>query len=126
MVKNYPAIQETQVRSLGWEDPLEEGMATHSSILAWRIPWTEEPGGLQYIGVCKESDMTERLSMHIYVYIYTRIYMCVCVCVCVCIHVLGRIFHMKQNSAWQLVSAQQYDLFLLNIIIVFLIKKFLF
>ena len=52
--------------------------------------------------------------------------MCVCVCVCVCIHVLGRIFHMKQNSAWQLVSAQQYDLFLLNIIIVFLIKKFLF
>ena len=47
MVKNPPAMWETWVRSLGWEDPLEEGMATHSSILAWRIPWTEEPGGLQ-------------------------------------------------------------------------------
>ena len=50
MVKNLPAMQETQVQSLGWEDPLEEGMATHSSILAWRIPWTEEPGGLQSKG----------------------------------------------------------------------------
>ena len=48
--KNLPAVQETRVRSLGWEDPLEEGMATHSSILAWRIPWTEEPGGLQPMG----------------------------------------------------------------------------
>ena len=47
MVKNPPAMQETWVGSLGWEDPLEEGMATHSSILAWRIPWTEEPGGPQ-------------------------------------------------------------------------------
>ena len=47
LVKNLPAIQETWVQSLGREDPLEEGMATHSSILACRIPWTEEPGGLQ-------------------------------------------------------------------------------
>ena len=47
MVKNLPAIQETQVRSLGQEDPLEKGMSTHSSILAWRITLTEEPGGLQ-------------------------------------------------------------------------------
>ena len=47
MVKNLPAMQETQVWSLGREDPLEKKMATHSSILAWRIPWTEEPGGLQ-------------------------------------------------------------------------------
>ena len=47
MVKNPPAIWETWVQSLGWEDPLEESMATHSSILAWRSPWTEEPGGLQ-------------------------------------------------------------------------------
>ena len=47
MVKNLPAIQETQVQSLGWEDPLEKTMATYSSVLAWRIPWTEEPGGLQ-------------------------------------------------------------------------------
>ena len=46
-VKNLPAVQETQVRSLGWEDPLEKEMATHSSILAWRMPWTEEPGGRQ-------------------------------------------------------------------------------
>ena len=45
-VKNLPAMQATQVRSLGWEDPLEEGMATLSSVLAWRIPWTEEPGGV--------------------------------------------------------------------------------
>ena len=49
-VKNRPAMQDTQVRSLGQEDPLEEGMATHSSIPAWRIPWTEEPGGLQSLG----------------------------------------------------------------------------
>ena len=42
-VKNLPAMQDTQVQSLGWEDPLEKGVATHSSILAWRIPWTEEP-----------------------------------------------------------------------------------
>ena len=50
MVKNLPAMQETWVQSLGWEDPLEEGMATHSSILDWRIPWTEEPGRLQSMG----------------------------------------------------------------------------
>ena len=49
-VKNLPEMQKTQVLSLGWEDPLEEGMATHSSILAWRIPWTEEAGGLQSMG----------------------------------------------------------------------------
>ena len=48
-MKNPPAMQEMQVRSLGGEDPLEEGMATHSSILAWRIPGTEEPGGLQFM-----------------------------------------------------------------------------
>ena len=49
-VKNMPAMQETQVQSLGWEDPLEKGMATHSSTLAWRIPWTGEPGRLQSMG----------------------------------------------------------------------------
>ena len=49
-VKNLPAVQKTWVRSLGWEDPLEKGMATHSSVLARRIPWTEEPHGLQSIG----------------------------------------------------------------------------
>ena len=50
MVKNLPAVQETRVRSLGQEDPLEEEMAIYSSNLAWRIPWTEEPGGLQFMG----------------------------------------------------------------------------
>ena len=50
MVKNLPAVQETQVQSLGWEDPLEKGMATHSSIPAWRVPWTEESGGLPSMG----------------------------------------------------------------------------
>ena len=50
MIKNLPAVQETCVQSLGQEDPLEKGMATHSSILAWRIPWTEKPGGLQSMG----------------------------------------------------------------------------
>ena len=50
LVKNLPAVRETQVRSLGWEDPLEKEMATHSSILAWKISWTEEPRGLQSMG----------------------------------------------------------------------------
>ena len=49
-VKNLPVMQETCARSLGWEDPLEKGMAIHSNILAWRIPWTEEPGKLQSMG----------------------------------------------------------------------------
>ena len=58
-IKNPPAMQESWVRSLGWEDPLEKGKATHSSILAWKIPWTiYSPWGH------KESDMTERLSLH--------------------------------------------------------------
>ena len=52
-VKNLPAIQETLVLSLSWEDALEKELAIHSSILAWRIPWTEEPGGLQSMGILK-------------------------------------------------------------------------
>ena len=52
-VKHLPAMCETQVRSLGWEDPLEKEMASHSSILAWKIPWTEEPGGLQSVGLLR-------------------------------------------------------------------------
>ena len=51
MVKDLPEMWETRVRSLGWVDILEKEMATHSSILAWRIPWTKEPGGLQYMGL---------------------------------------------------------------------------
>ena len=61
MVKNLPTMQETSVLSLGQEDPLGEGMATHANILAWRTPWTEEPGGYGPWG-CKESDTTERLT----------------------------------------------------------------
>ena len=59
MVKNVPRVWETQVPSLDQEDPLEKGMATRSSIPAWEIPWTEEPGGLQSMVGHKESDMTE-------------------------------------------------------------------
>ena len=62
MVKNLPAMQETGIRSLGQEDPLEKGMATHSSILVWRIPWTEEPGGAPLWGG-KESDTTQQLLL---------------------------------------------------------------
>ena len=66
MVKRLPTTWETQVRSLRWEDPLEKEMATHSSTLAWKIPWLEERGGLQSTG-CKESGTTERLT-------HTRLY----------------------------------------------------
>ena len=58
MVENLPAMQEIWVQSLGWEDPLEEGMATHSSVLAWRITWTESLEDYSSCG-CKESDMTD-------------------------------------------------------------------
>ena len=57
LVKNQPAVQETQVQPLGWEDPLEKEMAAHSSSLAWEVPWTEEPGGPQSMA-SQESDMT--------------------------------------------------------------------
>ena len=59
LVKNLPAMQETQVRFLGQEDTLEEGMATHSSTLAWRIPWTEEPGGLQAMGSQSQMQLSD-------------------------------------------------------------------
>ena len=63
-VKNLPAMQENWVQSLGQEDPLEKGMTTHSSILVWRTPWTEEPGGLEKSPLGhKESDTTEQLSL---------------------------------------------------------------
>ena len=63
MVKSLPAMQETQVPSLGWENPLEKGMATHCSTLAWKTPRTEEPGGPQSMG--SQSDRTERLHSHL-------------------------------------------------------------
>ena len=62
MVKNLPVTQDTWVQPLGWEDPLEKGMASYSSILAWRIPGTEEPGGLQSMGL-QRSDTTEQLTL---------------------------------------------------------------
>ena len=61
-VKNLPAMKKTWVRSLGQEDPLEKGIATHSSVLAWRTPWIEEPDGQQSMG-SQESDMTEQLTL---------------------------------------------------------------
>ena len=65
MVRNLPAMQETRVRSLGWEDPLEREMATHFSILAWRTSWTEEPDGLQSWSH-KQSDTTKPLTLYIW------------------------------------------------------------
>ena len=66
MIKNLPAIWETWVQTLDWEGPLEKGTATHSSILAWRIPWTEEPGGLQSMGSPAELDTTEQLMLSLF------------------------------------------------------------
>ena len=68
MVKNLQAMQEILVRSLGREDSLEKGMAIHSSILAWRIPWTEEPGSLQPLGVSKSQ--TQLIKEHFHSHIY--------------------------------------------------------
>ena len=65
MVKKLPSMQETQVQSLGWEDPLEKGKTTHSSFLDWRIPWTEKPGRLQSMGL-KELDRTELITLYSY------------------------------------------------------------
>ena len=70
-VKNLPEMWETQVQPLGQEDPLEKGMFTHSSILAWRSPWTEESGRLFSSWVCKESDTTEQLTLS-YFFLRTR------------------------------------------------------
>ena len=73
MVKNLPAMQETWVGSLTWEDPLEEGMATNSSILAWRIPWTEETGGVQSMGLQRvgRNWVTKSASTHTPMHTYT-------------------------------------------------------
>ena len=88
-VKNLPALLETQVQSLYWEDPLDNGIATHSSILDWRIPWTEEPGVLQSMGSRRVghnwATNTFMCLLDLYIcilYIYNiLIYVCVCVCV---------------------------------------------
>ena len=75
MVKNLPAIQEIQVQSLGGKYTLEKGMATHSSILTWRIPWTEEPGWLQSMGLQSWTQL-KQLSNHTYIHIYIYMYVC--------------------------------------------------
>ena len=64
--KNLPAMQETQVQSLGRKDPLEKEMATHSSVLVWRIPWTEEPGGLQSMGLRSWTQLSNQAATTIY------------------------------------------------------------
>ena len=65
LVKNLPAMQETWVRFLGPEDPLEKEMAIHSSILAWKIPWTEEPGGLQSMGSQRDTTEVNKLALSV-------------------------------------------------------------
>ena len=72
MVRNLPAIWETWVQSLDGEDTLEKGMAIHSSILAWSIPWTKEPGGLQPMGL-QRSDMTEQLTISLFTFSVLRL-----------------------------------------------------
>ena len=73
MVKCLPAMRETWVRFLGWEDPLEEEMATHASILAWRIPWTEEPGGLQSTGSHRVRPDSRDLGEHTFFKLHLKI-----------------------------------------------------
>ena len=80
-VKNLSAVWETWVQSLGWEDPLEKGMATHSSILDWEIPWTEEPSGLQFMGLQTvghgwATNTHTHTHTDLYTYIYIRLYVC--------------------------------------------------
>ena len=78
-VKNPPAIRESWVQSLGWEDPLEKGTATHCSILAWRIPWTEEPGRLVY-GVTKSRMRLSEFHFHFLSLIILDNRLCPCIC----------------------------------------------
>ena len=81
MVKHLPAMWRTRVPALGQEDPLEKKMATHSSILAWKIPWTKEPGGLHSPWVCKESDMTEWLHSHLFIWpVFVECLLCISSC----------------------------------------------
>ena len=72
MVKNLPAVQKTGDQSLAWEDPLEKRMATHSSILAWRIPWTEEPGGLQSMGSQSQIQLSDYQHFHFHDYLMSQ------------------------------------------------------
>ena len=101
MVKILSVLQETRVRFLGWKDPLEKGMATHSSVLAWRIPWQEEPGGLQSMGLSdlvsgvQHSDSVSffRFSSTIGYHKILGIVPSVCVCALSCPVVSGSLRH---------------------------------
>ena len=90
MVKNPPAMQQTQVQSLGQEDPLEKGMATHSSVLTWGIPWMEEPGGLQSMGSQSRTRLGNQAHTHVCRYVRMCVYVCVCICVCMYVMRLPR------------------------------------
>ena len=94
MVKRLPAIWETWIWSLGQEDPLEEETTTHSNTLAWRIPWTEESGGLQFVGLQRVSEWASNFHYYrlyiqwnaweIFKWKFLLFKLCACVCVCVC------------------------------------------
>ena len=87
-VKNPPAVQETQVWSLGREDSLENGVANHFSILAWRIPWTEEPGELQSMGLQRVGhNWNDSACMHVCVYVCIYIYVCIYMYICICMYI---------------------------------------
>ena len=91
MVKCLPTMWETWVRSLGWEDPLEKEMATHSSTFAWKIPWMEKPGKLQFTGLQRVGhDWVTSLSLLCRTASDSVRIVCVCVCVCVCAHARAR------------------------------------
>ena len=110
-VKNPPTMWETQAQSLGWEDPLEEGMATHSSFLAWKIPGTEEPSGYGPWG-CKESDMTEVTERTCFLFVNIHhscwirqevgrhTHVGTCSRVCVCVHTWTLCNTGKQGVFW--------------------------
>ena len=76
MVKNPPAMQEIQVRSLGQEYPLENGMATHSTIVAWKAPWTDKPGGLKHMGVTKSQGLDDWGIKYTHTHTYTHEWFC--------------------------------------------------
>ena len=91
-VKNLPARQETRVQFLGQEDPLEKEMATHSSILAWRLPWTEEPGRLESTG-SQELEMTEQLNHHIFTFLKGAYHDCMLSVICKSVAILSANFN---------------------------------
>ena len=99
-VKNLPAMWETWVWSLGWEDPLKEGMATHSSILALNTPWTEEPGRLQSMGVTKSWTWLSNEHMHAHVQTYART--CANVCTLTYTHIHTHTHVVLSSQSWNL------------------------